>query len=308
MTVSGNESDVLFVDLDGTYVLDNSFHIFVRAMWRLGGITCKLAMLRAAATRIAVPAFGRVQMKRAILKLFSGSEESWQAGVVDSVNAQLTQCVSAPVARLIEEWRRAGSAIVLATAAPSAYAASLACSHGFDACLATAPDPDDPGWEENIGLAKAVSCEYWLRAQAVDRRVGVITDHIDDLPLMGLADVVFVQSSRASFHCILAGLLPRPPDVYHLDTEACDEDGGVWLWIDDRPRGPLDDWEVRTILSKHRYALVFKGNAGWMRLRSIDTLDGAVRRRDAPTYPSALSRTRIRLRRWLIRDRLGVFH
>lgn len=298
---------ILFVDLDGTLTLDNSFHRFLIAIWRLGGWRARGGLFLAASERlIRRDSSGRVRMKRRVLLAFGRVPDDSRAAVVQAVIDDVTRTLSEPVLRVVERWREAGGDVVLATAAPDCYAQQIASDLDFRDVIATPTDVSE-SWVEVLGTEKAERCVDWLAVNAPRATVGVITDHLDDVPLVGRADTVWVQGTARDLEAIRVG--GRGPFAAELiDAESPQEGGGMWLWFDDRPSGPHDVWEVRTILSKHRYGLIYIGSGRWVRVRAGDDLGVAVQRRNCPRPPSTKDRLSIDLRRRAVRDRLGVFH
>lgn len=299
---------VLFVDLDGTLVLDNSFHRFLLAMWRHGGIGSRVRLLGAAGERVLRRRVDpRVQMKRRALTAFSRTSQRRRAAIVGDVVDELCATVSAPVAAEVDRWRRRDAMVVLATAAPDCYAEPFAERLGLDGVIAT-PTVVDADWSEALGAIKRDRCLAWLQARgAVGAEIGVITDHVDDAALLGLADRAWVQGAGREFDAIHR-VVNHDAAVAFIDVESAQAGGGVWLWFDDRPSGPHDVWEVRTILSKHRYALLYVGDGVWRRVQPGDGLQDAVLRSDCPRPPSTRERLAVAVRRRAVRDRLGVFH
>ena len=300
---------LVLCDLDGTLVLDNSFHVFIACCWRRGSITQRLGLLRAVLPRALGPlAGGHRELKRRILQVFARQDQAWRQTVIDATLARLQVTRSEPIMRALAKWRSAGARIVLATAAPDTYAGPLAQSLGFE-CLAT-PGEVTPGWQELLAKRKATAVRALIDTMP-GPRVIVMTDHEDDLPLLALADTAVVQAPAARFARIAAALAARPGNPLppeHLDPTVAQEGGAQWLWLDDRPHGPLDRWEVRTILSKHRHALLYTGAGKWQRIGPGRSLAAAVMRRDCPLPPSSRLRLLTHVRRRLLRDWLGLFH
>lgn len=305
MTISG----VLFVDLDGTLVLDNSFHAFLRSNWELGGRGMRMKLLRTTAMRTSTRR-DRVDMKRRVLMAFAELDDARRHRVVTDTLRQMSSTLSKPVVDLIQRWQEADEPVVLATAAPDCYASPFADSLGLTDCLAT-PGMVGPGWVELFGSAKADRCRQWVAENSAGSNRGatisVVTDHLDDLPLLSLAQQATIQASPEMFS-VIQRQLPPGIGVEQLDPVSKQPGGGIWLWFDDQASGPHDQWEVRTILSKHRYALMYCGEGTWRRVRPGDALATAVLRLDCPTPPATRTRAAVAMKRSAIRDRLGVYH
>lgn len=312
---------VVFCDLDGTLVLDNSFHVFLGVCWTLARPTARAAL----ASRLMPRAFGRiggghVGLKRRVLVWVACQPQEWQDHAVAKTLARLRPTLSAPVLRILEEFRASGARIVLATAAPDLYARPLATQIGADDCLAT-PSRLTSTWAELLSARKARACAAWLEQHLPadgPRQIVTITDHPDDLPLLAMSDRVILQASPQVMGAITARLeadmaaagtaLPRITriDVLSADEEA--EGSGYWLWFDDRPEGPVDIWEVKMILSKHRHTRIYAGDGHWRLIRPGEPITPAVRRRDCPRPPGSRQRLGFHLRRRVMRDWLGLFH
>lgn len=299
---------IVFCDLDGTLVLDNSFHTFMAAFWTAGSIAQRLALLAAVGPRVlGRAAGGHAGLKRRVLRAFGRENAAWQQVVIGRTIARMKTTTSEPILRLLAQWRERGARIVLATAAPDLYAQPFAQLHGAS-CIAT-NGTVGPGWHELLAERKAAACRPLIAAKPKPRVV-VLTDHSDDLPLLGMADQSVVQGSAARLGEILSALGPiagaMPPA--HIDPTVAQDGGGHWLWIDDRPHGPFDVWEVRTVLSKHRHALLYSGGGHWVRIGPGQPLDRAVLRRDCPLPPPSRQRVLTFVRRRVLRDLLGIFH
>jgi len=306
----GNARGVVFVDLDGTLTLGNSFHEFLRCLWSMGRLRTRARVGRAAAARLgrhAPPA--RAALKWHALRAFEAESPDRRRAIVEATIEQVLKTISRPVLSSVKRLQADGYAAVLATAAPDCYARPLATQLGFDECLATAPAQDVKAWFELIGPAKEAACRSWLqeRGYGPHTDVRVFTDHDDDLPLLRLARHVTIQ---AAAHRLSAFEQALGSEVFieHIDPAGPQQGGGIWLWFDDRPAGPYDAWEVRTILSKHRFALMYTGDRRWTRVRPGDSLSAAARRGECPVAPSMGTRLWISTTRRLVRDRLRVFH
>lgn len=298
---------VVFCDLDGTLLLDNSFHIFLAIIWMNSSWSQRMQL----AWRISARFLGRLTgghegLKRRIVFWFRGSPNDWQEKVVFQTVRKLPQTFSMPVRNVLDNWREKGAELVIATAAPDIYAAQIAQLMGAE-CLATSSTPDAE-WGELLGLRKAEACKAWLRKRGEDRHIVVLTDHLDDLPLMQMADEVYIQACLSIFDKVKL-LLPEPrPRLLHIDHEEAQSGGGYWLWFDDRPSGPYDPWEIRTILSKHRFAQIYMGRGNWRSVRAGDSIESAVTRTECPRPPGSRQRLAVILIRRIWRDWLGVFH
>lgn len=223
--------------------------------------------------------------------------------------SKLRQTVSHPVLARLSVMQDQGWLTVLATAAPDCYAKPFAQSLGIDDCLATPTVATRGEWAELIGEEKARACKSWVetRSMGTAAQLVAITDHYDDMPLLRMASRVIIQASTEEAAGLVAELSTEVP-IEHIDPVTDEGVGGMWLWMDDRPAGPYDSWEVRTILSKHRHALLYKGNAQWGRVLPGGSLAEAALRAECPRPPAIRDRISIAARRRVVRDLLGIFH
>lgn len=300
---------VVFVDLDGTLVLDNSFHLFLWSLWLKGGPRLRMVLIRAAIVRSLTRRDPRTRMKRSILQSFFRSPGDRRQAVVEHTLAKMNPTISRPVLERVSSYREKGWYTVLATAAPECYARPFAQILGLDDCLAS-PEvecPDD--WFELIGARKAEACKAWAEGVAGDApiEIAAMTDHLDDLPLLRLASHVVIQAKPSDSDALI-GLLSEQVSHEQIDPVGVDPIGGMWLWINDSPSGPSDGWEVRTILSKHRYALLYHSDMSWRRVLPGQSLQDAATRLDCPRPPRARVRVSVATRRFIVRDLLGVYH
>jgi len=308
MSRDSGRPGVVFVDLDGTLVLGNSFHEFLGALWRGGGAVARVLMVQAFLLRCARGDSGRLAMKARLMRAFEGRSPERQDIIVGAVLGRLRRMVSTPVLQRVRDLSEAGWIPVLATAAPDFYARPFAEELGFFRdCLAT-PPVADVAWRELSGDAKADVCAEWLDARGGAERIAVITDHADDLPLLRQADLAVLQTWGEPLRNIQAALSPGKR-VEVIDPVAPQEGGGYWLWFDERLSGPHDEWELKTILSKHRYALLYTAPPSrWVRIGPGVPFRDATKRVVSPPPPPLASRFAITLRRALVRDALRIFH
>jgi phosphoserine phosphatase len=300
---------VMFVDLDGTLVLDNSYHLFLWSIWVKGGWNLRVALISAALARVVRGGERRTRMKQRVLHAFAQARPGRQRAVVSHTLAMMSRTLSRPVLQRISAYRNDGWLAVLATAAPDCYARPFADALGFDGCLASPPVTASNAWVELIGHKKADACRAWAdaAAQSGTPEVAVISDHLDDLPLLQMASRVVIQAPPDDA-ASLVGKLPAETRIDQIDPVGCDEHGGIWLWINDCPSGPYDPWEVETILSKHRYALLYRSDLRWVRVLPGHSLAAGALRMECPRPPAPRDRMSVAARRLVVRDLLGVFH
>ena len=247
-------------------------------------------------------------MKANVVQVFEGLNLARQTATIQLTLEKLRQTISQPILSRVVRFREEGWSTVLLTAALDCYAFPLGYEFGFEQCLASPTSTASGAWTELSGDQKAKACQAWVASSASPViQVAALTDHIDDLPLLLKSSYVVVQASGEQVSQIIE-MLPATTSVEHIDPLAEQPGGGIWFWMMDMPSGPHDEWEARTILSKHRYALMYVGHGDWVRARPGAQLDLSVHRIDCPTPPSAQARVVIAARRKLVRDALQIFH
>lgn len=303
---------IIFCDLDGTLVLDNSFHVFLSVAWKKSSFPLRIGLVSRMGPRLFGHIFGGHEgLKRRVLAWVSERSESWKSAVVSETLSRLQPTISAPIMLALKKWQQEGAQIVLATAAPELYARPLTERIGA-MCLATSSHVDK-NWCELVSNRKAEACKKLMEDLSEDSKGGiyVLTDHIDDIPILRMADKVIIQAPLHEFNSIVTNLVDVGeycPTVEHIDPTGEEKGGAYWLWIDDRPMGPSDAWEVRTVLSKHRHALLYSGNGLWRRIGPGESLEPSALRFNCPSPPSSRVRLITHLRRRLFRDWLRIFH
>ena len=129
----GHAREVTFVDLDGTLVLDNSFHIFTWALLSEGSWAVRRRLFWAFGRRL-LRTHNRVAMKRALLAAYASAPARVREAIVSRTLASLRRTLSAPVLAHIQARRELGP-VVLATAAAESYARPFAAELGLDDCI-----------------------------------------------------------------------------------------------------------------------------------------------------------------------------
>ena len=281
---------------------------FLRACWLQGGLRMRLILVGAIAIRAVTGKRGRLRMKMTIARSFDQLDEVRQQAVVDATITAMRRIISRPVQEKVESFRSEGWGIVLATAALDCYASRFSEELGFDHCIASPPVIPGLHWQECWGAIKADRCRTIAGAlYEGPLEMAAMSDHADDLPLLSACRSVVIQASVSEAKKLQAGP-PKDVHVSVIDPLAAESGGGIWLWFMDAPSGPHDPWEVRTILSKHRYSLMYVGDGAWRRTRPGDSLTPAVLRVHCPRPPSALARISVALSRKIVRDSLQIFH
>jgi len=173
----------LVVDLDGTLYSINTFHSFIKYLILYCVKSFNILLL----FKIVLITCGRVikivshsKMKYVILKAIQNNNNIDYIKFVNSISA----------------YKRGFSEInsnefqikILATAAPDCYANIIAENEHFDVCLATNfPEVNFNNVFENIKDVKKNNVIKYLQNIDIHEIDTLITDHIDDLPLMKLS-------------------------------------------------------------------------------------------------------------------------
>ncbi len=191
MTTAANL--LVLVDLDGTLLRGNSFHLWLRHM--LTGGLRTVAPADRFASRLAICFYSALRLGRMIThaRLKRACQRVWGRAMARSADPdyELNSFLAALMPRIdgrIVDWidnaRDGGAVAVLTTAAPGDYALPLARRLGFDGAVAT-PRASSEAWTENLREEKQRSTgDYVRRMGWEDKRTILFTDHMDDLPLM----------------------------------------------------------------------------------------------------------------------------
>jgi phosphoserine phosphatase len=186
---------ILVVDLDGTLFKINTFHHFIKYLVvfciRNLQIILLLKLLAALCFRV-LKISSHSKMKYDILKSIEDTYDLDFQKFVDSILLKK---------RDISMLKDASFHIkILATAAPSCYANIIAKSEKFDICLAT--DFPNIGYNNNFENKKEIkknNVVNYLKTIGETEINTLVTDHIDDLPLMKLAKRNLIVSPSNKF-------------------------------------------------------------------------------------------------------------
>lgn len=169
-----------FVDLDGTLIKGNSMHIFMRrlpavllkrkpfaavgALWWLGLRSIRLA--------------GHRRMKWHLTRLARRNltDSDWKA-IAERIAAKANPLVKG----YVDDRKRRGCEVYIASAAPEEYCRQLSALLGYDGAIATKFFDEFGDYEELRGLAKRDAIE-WKLTEGDLRLESFLTDHTDDLP------------------------------------------------------------------------------------------------------------------------------
>lgn len=189
----------IVVDLDGTLVSVNTFSrfmLFSTLLLARRGLIAGASRIIASAVARKTRFISHSRLKHTVLGV---TERLMTATDIEKFVDTLSKFIRPEVVALVDNYRRRGYTTLLATAAPSLYAAPLAARLGFDGCVATlSVDAAGEAWRENSREAKLDSVKVWLD----DRHYtigAVITDHHDDRLLVehaADADIYLVGPSK----------------------------------------------------------------------------------------------------------------
>lgn len=188
---------LILVDLDGTLVNGNTFHVWIRFMLTKGWSLIGLGLMASLWIRVVGLSILRKLNLLSHADFKFGVQRAWGLAAgrdsakilanyfIPSLLKNINKNVMGELKLLQNEH------VVLATAAPMEYSTLLAESLGlFKACIAT-PRFDDEEWFDNIREEKRKSvCTYLEGAGESFGEVMLFTDHIDDLPLMTICDEI----------------------------------------------------------------------------------------------------------------------
>lgn len=175
---------VLVVDLDGTLYSINTFHYFIKFLIRYSVNRCDVLLL----ISILMVSFFRTcrlishsKMKYHILKRIMNKRN------IDY--QKFTNNISIFKRNISTIGEDRYDLKILATAAPSCYANIIAKNEGFDVCLGTDfPVLNFDSEFENIKDIKKQTVMNYLKNVGDYDFDTLITDHLDDIPLMKLAN------------------------------------------------------------------------------------------------------------------------
>lgn len=281
---------VVFVDLDGTITLENTFHTFLLSSWRHGPARLRAVLVSALMRRVIVRSYDRVCMKRDILLAVDecDSRDAITADVITRLMANL----SVPIMARLEHYRSQEWLVVLATAAPDMYAEAVADQLALDGCLCTPTYQAEGVWTEVSGVAKRAACEDWLAQNGLALTArAAMTDSVDDLPMLALCHEVTLQGSPRQLARIRASLRPDVP-VQEFDTESSQPGGGYWLWYEDGTQGPFEGMAMKSVVRARRsHAMIYVEPGVWVAARRLRSRSRSpIARLSSPRPPSPFQR------------------
>ena len=189
---------VLVVDLDGSLYSINTFHFFITYLIRhsIRRIDVSLFCLLVYVIGLrGLKIISHSKMKYIILNSIKSKEQIGYKKFVSSISKYK---------REIEAIKNNFDLKILATAAPSCYASIIAKNEQFHTCLGTNfPTKSFHDRFENIKEEKKENVMNYLVSQNITKIDTFITDHLDDLPLIKLANRNIIVSPSQDFMFIL---------------------------------------------------------------------------------------------------------
>jgi len=202
---------LVLVDLDGTLVRGNSFHMWLRHMLTDGLRT--LAPPARYTNRFVIFLYSALRLGRLIshARLKRVCQRVWDRALARSTDPdhELNSFLATLMRRVdprISDWvgraQDGGAVAVLTTAAPGDYALPLARRLGFDGAITT-PHANSEAWSENLREEKERNTAAYVRHKGwQDKQTRLFTDHVDDLPLMRAVHEVCLVADDATHSAI----------------------------------------------------------------------------------------------------------
>lgn len=190
---------VIVFDLDGTLLRGNSFRLWFLylVVGRYPHLTsAQRAHLSFQALAIMVKRklnfCDHVCAKRQLQKIWASSLVSDRKHeVIERLMGQLGKMVRPCFTSILKDVREKRVDAVLATAAAEEYARPFGRRLGFTRILTSPPATSATDAQDNVGERKAENVRALLKELGwADRKIIVLTDHHEDMPLMQLCDYV----------------------------------------------------------------------------------------------------------------------
>ncbi|GAA4815680.1 haloacid dehalogenase-like hydrolase [Litoribaculum gwangyangense] len=179
---------VLVFDLDGTLFKINTFHYFIKYLLVSFVKGFKIALFFKLSLAVLSRLFStHAKMKYNVLLLLKNRDDIDYNAFVNSITKKKNQISAVNISNF--------DLTILATAAPSCYANIIAKNEGFDICFGT----NFPNGKFNLAFEnsknnKKENVLKYLKSQNINKINTLVTDHIDDLPLMRLASKNLIVS------------------------------------------------------------------------------------------------------------------
>lgn len=170
-----------FVDLDGTLLITNSMHVFMRRMpWTLlcrrslGACIASLWWMAMRSARVISHRSMKWHLTRIAARHYMDSD--WK-----KLAEKLAKYVNPRVREYVEAPRLKNCAVYIATAAPEEYAIPLSRVLGYDGAIATRLSEKKSDYTEMRGREKLDGISALLEKEGL-RLESFLTDHYDDIP------------------------------------------------------------------------------------------------------------------------------
>ena len=181
------------IDLDGTLILKNTFHLWLKYLFLKNNIYKSVNKNIAMKFHLILFCFLRIlklinhsNFKKLIQKKYSECTIASENEISKNFIEIIYKYINSDLCSFIDlENKNYNNCIyILATAAPEEYAAEISKKINFDYCLAT-PKYNDQKWYDNIRFKKTENVEKLLKKINLNLNETILfTDHIDDLSLI----------------------------------------------------------------------------------------------------------------------------
>lgn len=179
-------AECVVVDLDGTLLRGNSLREMIRAMLREGIREHDYLTVSKIVSLLIMRKAGLINHQRMKHPIHRIAQKWMSKGDrIQRLVDILLSLVNDSVKKLIDNLHQQGTKVVIATAAPELYLPEFISRMGYDEYIATPLTDKLIDYTENRGETKRANVEA-LAARNGWRITHVITDHIDDLPLLML--------------------------------------------------------------------------------------------------------------------------
>lgn len=177
-------SNAVIVDLDRTLVTVNTFREYTIFACRMAIRRLRLLTAMSMATAVAMRKARMISHGRMKLRILRTSEPIMNERLLMEFSVLIAKHFNPIVIKEITRLKEEGISLILASAAPESYASLIARLANIDYHIAT-PASAAADWKECVGEEKKSRVLKLLREMGLNAD-GIMTDHLDDLPLMRL--------------------------------------------------------------------------------------------------------------------------
>lgn len=164
---------IVVVDLDGTLIDGNSLHLYICTAMRHSSVTANIKIGVLLLLR-RLRFINHKKMKFGILRIIRHTE-----ALLADFSDRCKPLMRPEICSMIDRYRKEGTAVILATAAPDVYVPTI-----WEGQFVATRTFNNPTMEECRGENKVAAIMELMKPQ--DLLQAVITDHYDDLPLLRL--------------------------------------------------------------------------------------------------------------------------